>query len=81
MEDSTNAILEAIGDAFKVDNNGLELLPGIKDLGGVVIDLQGGNYRISNPIRFPSGAGNVLVRFHSTTIVLAGKFYLRSSHI
>ncbi|EEF28959.1 conserved hypothetical protein [Ricinus communis] len=43
--------------------NGLELLPGVNDLGGVVIDLQGGNYKISKPLRFPaSGGGNVVVK-------------------
>ncbi|CAL0301551.1 unnamed protein product [Lupinus luteus] len=42
--------------------SGVELMPGVKDLGGVVIDLQGGNYTITKPIIFPSGAGNVLVK-------------------
>ncbi|KAF4398282.1 hypothetical protein G4B88_007561 [Cannabis sativa] len=60
VEDSTKAIMKAVEDAFHVHNNGLELLPGINDLGGVVIDFQGGNYKISQPIRFPSGGGNVV---------------------
>ncbi|CAK9136996.1 unnamed protein product [Ilex paraguariensis] len=60
-QDSGDAIVKSVGDAFKVQNS-LELLPGVPDLGGVIIDLQGGNYNISNPIRFPAGAGNVLVR-------------------
>ena len=55
--------------------NGLELLPGVHDLGGVVIDLQGGNYKISKPIRFPSGGGNIVVStplqlFHQNNIFL-----------
>ncbi|KAB5564073.1 hypothetical protein DKX38_004127 [Salix brachista] len=58
--DSSDAILKALNYAFRVQN-GIELLPGINDLGGVVIDLQGGSYRISKPIRFPSGGGNLLV--------------------
>ncbi|CAK9183606.1 unnamed protein product [Ilex paraguariensis] len=54
-QDSSDSILSAVGDAFKVQG-GLELLPGVNDLGGVLIDLQGGNYKISNPIRFPPEA-------------------------
>ncbi|CAL5410549.1 unnamed protein product [Camellia sinensis] len=61
-QDSSDAIMNALGDAFLQVQSGLELLPGIKDLGGVVIDFQGGNYSISNPIRFPSGVGNVLIQ-------------------
>ncbi|CAN1814572.1 Polygalacturonase QRT3 [Linum perenne] len=35
----------------------------IKDLGGAVIDLQGGRYLISKPITFPpSGGGNLLIK-------------------
>ncbi|KAK7329358.1 hypothetical protein VNO77_23519 [Canavalia gladiata] len=60
-QDSTDAILKALENAFGIES-GLELLPGIKDLGGVVIDLQGGNYTISKPITFPSSAGNVVVK-------------------
>ncbi|XP_058089999.1 polygalacturonase QRT3-like [Magnolia sinica] len=59
-EDSTHAITRAVHDAFSVQQ-GLNLLAGVNDLGGVVIDLQGGNYKISNPIRLPSGNGNVVI--------------------
>ncbi|XP_021803811.1 polygalacturonase QRT3-like [Prunus avium] len=59
-EDSTDALLKAVEEAFQLKSE-LELLAGITDLGGVVIDLQGGNYTISQPLRFPSGAGNVVV--------------------
>ncbi|OIV91653.1 hypothetical protein TanjilG_26506 [Lupinus angustifolius] len=60
--DSSDAILKAIGEAFEMES-GVELMPGVKDLGGVVIDLQGGNYTISKPILFPSsGGGNVVVK-------------------
>jgi hypothetical protein len=59
--ESSDAIMKAIEDAFKMDNRGLELLLGIRDLGGVVIDFQGGNYKISKPITFPSSAGNLVV--------------------
>ncbi|KAJ9707884.1 hypothetical protein PVL29_000116 [Vitis rotundifolia] len=60
VNESSDAILSALTDAFSI-RNGVEMLPGINDLGGVVIDLQGGNYKISKPIRFPAGGGNVLV--------------------
>ncbi|KAK7359584.1 hypothetical protein VNO77_01545 [Canavalia gladiata] len=61
-EDSSDAILKAVEDAFEL-HKGLELVEGVNDLGGVVIDLQGGNYKISKPITFPSsGGGNVVVK-------------------
>lgn len=60
-EESSDAILNALNDAFQLQN-GLMLVSGVNDLGGVVIDLQGGNYKISKPIRFPpSGGANVVV--------------------
>jgi hypothetical protein len=60
-KDSSDAILQALGDAFRLRTE-RELLPGISDFGGEVIDLQGGSYKISKPIRFPSsGGGNILV--------------------
>ncbi|OVA20711.1 hypothetical protein BVC80_881g76 [Macleaya cordata] len=60
--DSSGAILSAIKDAFGI-HSGSELLPGVKDLGGVEIDLQGGNFSISQPLRFPaSGGGNVVIQ-------------------
>lgn len=59
-EDSTGAILAALADAFKV-GNGSEILPGINDLGGVTVDLQGESFSISSPVRFPPGIGNILV--------------------
>lgn len=59
-EESSDAILKAMEDAFKLQK-GLELVAGVNDLGGVVIDLQGGDYKISKPITFAPGAGNVVV--------------------
>ncbi|XP_057416089.1 polygalacturonase QRT3-like [Lotus japonicus] len=63
-EESSDAILKAVEDAFELQKKGtLEMVAGLNDLGGVVIDLQGGNYRISKPITFPSSGGaNVLVQ-------------------
>ncbi|KAK7399828.1 hypothetical protein VNO78_11021 [Psophocarpus tetragonolobus] len=60
-EESSDAILKAVEDAFALQK-GLELVEGVSDLGGVVIDLEGGNYKISKPITFPSAAGNLVVK-------------------
>ncbi|EOA18460.1 hypothetical protein CARUB_v10007004mg [Capsella rubella] len=60
--DSSDAILEALTDAFQLQT-GLEMLPRVADLGGLVIDLQGGNYMIGKPLSFPSsGGGNLVVK-------------------
>lgn len=59
--DSSDAILEALTDAFKLQT-GLHMMPHVADLGGMVIDLQGGHYKIGKPLRFPSsGGGNLVV--------------------
>ncbi|KAJ4912721.1 Pectin lyase-like superfamily protein [Raphanus sativus] len=61
-QDSSDAILEALTDAFQLHIE-LHMLPRVADLGGVVIDLQGGSYKIGKPLRFPSsGGGNLLVK-------------------
>lgn len=60
VQDSSDAILKAILDAFQVQK-GIQLLPSINDLGGVVIDFQGGNYMITKPISLPPLVGNVVV--------------------
>lgn len=61
VNESSDAMMKAVEAAFDIDNLGLELLLGIRDLGGVIIDFQGGNYKISNPITFPSSSGNLVV--------------------
>lgn len=59
--DSTRALQTAINKAFEVATKH-ELLPGISDLGGVEIHLEGGEYLISYPLQFPSkGGGNLVV--------------------
>ncbi|ESW30864.1 hypothetical protein PHAVU_002G188700 [Phaseolus vulgaris] len=60
-EESSDAILKAVEDAFGLQK-GYEMDAGVDELGGVVIDLEGGNYKISKPITFPSGTGNVVVK-------------------
>ena len=60
--DSTEALLKAITDAFNGPSEGF-LMKGIANLGGAYINLQGGNYRISKPLRLPAaGVGNLMVR-------------------
>nr|XP_004295510.2 PREDICTED: polygalacturonase QRT3 [Fragaria vesca subsp. vesca] len=59
--DSTEAIAKALEEAFQLESS-LEMLPGITDLGGVVIDLQGGNYKIAQPLRFPPNRGNIVIQ-------------------
>jgi hypothetical protein len=61
--------------------NELELLPGINDLAGVVIDLQGGNYKISKPIRFPAGGGNILVSIPSCSFFSINSDILHIDHL
>ncbi|CAN1343828.1 Polygalacturonase QRT3 [Linum perenne] len=62
--DSTDAIQNALNDAFKqLEDEKVYLMNKIKDLGGAVIDLQGGRYLISKPITFPSsGGGDLLIK-------------------
>ncbi|CAN1343819.1 Polygalacturonase QRT3 [Linum perenne] len=62
--DSSDAIQNALNDAFQqLEDNKVFLMEKIKDLGGAVIDLQGGRYLISKPITFPpSGGGNLLIK-------------------
>lgn len=59
--DSTTEILHAISDAARDPGNGI-LYKNIINLGGVRIDLDGGNYKISRPLRLPvAGRGNLMV--------------------
>ncbi|XP_006850397.3 polygalacturonase QRT3, partial [Amborella trichopoda] len=59
--DSTDALLRAISDAFRPQNSH-RLMPGIPDLGGAQIHLEGGSYLISRPLRLPaSGGGNLMI--------------------
>ncbi|KAG0559484.1 hypothetical protein M758_10G105200 [Ceratodon purpureus] len=70
--DSTKALQTAITQAFNVATRH-ELLPGIPDLGGVEIHLEGGEYLISSPLQFPSkGGGNLVI--HGGTIRATSNF-------
>ena len=60
-KDSTEALLRAISDAVQGPSEG-SLIEGIKNLGGAQINLEGGNYLISQPLRLPAtGLGNLMV--------------------
>ena len=62
VQDSTEAIMAAVADAALTDN-GQQLLPGVRDLGGATLDLQGGSFKISKPIVVPPNSGNLVVNF------------------
>nr|KAJ0222539.1 hypothetical protein LSAT_V11C200072110 [Lactuca sativa] len=61
VEDSTEAIMGAVADAALIDN-GQQLLPGVKDLGGAIVDLQGGSFKISKPVVLPPNSGNLVIQ-------------------
>ncbi|CAA0823812.1 Pectin lyase-like superfamily protein [Striga hermonthica] len=61
VKDSSSAIMAAINEAAATAA-GHGLMPGIRDFGGAIIDLLGGNYLISKPITFPSGIGNIVTQ-------------------
>ncbi|XP_054779136.1 polygalacturonase QRT3-like [Prosopis cineraria] len=71
--DSTEALLKAIQDAIRIPRKKHNLIPGVTDLGGAQIDLQGGNYLISHPLRLPAtGFGNLMI--HGGTIRASENF-------
>ncbi|GLU08645.1 hypothetical protein SLE2022_255450 [Rubroshorea leprosula] len=70
--DSTEALLKAISDAFQGPSDGF-LMEGIANLGGARINLEGGNYLISKPLRLPAaGAGNLMI--HGGTLRASDDF-------
>ncbi|EXB66980.1 hypothetical protein L484_004905 [Morus notabilis] len=70
--DSTDAIIAAMSAAFEGPKQGF-LMEGIANLGGARIDLQGGHYLVSRPLRFPAtGAGNVVI--HGGTLRASDDF-------
>ena len=59
--DSSDALAQAMTDAFRGPTEGF-LIGGIANLGGAQIDLEGGHYLISRPLRLPgAGVGNLMV--------------------
>jgi hypothetical protein len=57
----------------------LPSLAGVNDLGGVVIDLGGGDYKISKPITFSPGAGNIVVSISFIIFLICHTFSFCSS--
>ncbi|KAG6641440.1 polygalacturonase QRT3-like [Carya illinoinensis] len=71
-EDSTEALLRAISDAARGPSTG-SLLEGIQNLGGAQINLDGGNYVITQPLRLPAtGVGNLMI--HGGTLRASDDF-------
>ncbi|XVF46062.1 hypothetical protein PTKIN_Ptkin02bG0257900 [Pterospermum kingtungense] len=70
--DSTEALNKAIADAFQGPSEG-SLIEGINNLGGAQINLEGGNYLISKPLRLPAtGVGNLMI--HGGTLRASDDF-------
>lgn len=68
--DSTDALLAAMADVVANGNSEGILIDGVANLGGAQLYLQGGNYLISRPLRFPaSGFGNFLVRLFFSCLI------------
>ena len=65
-KDSTQAFKACISDALARGTNKRMMGDNVTDLGGVVIDLEGGDYLISEPIHIPPLYGNL--RFQRGTI-------------
>ncbi|KAL8151552.1 hypothetical protein V2J09_021360 [Rumex salicifolius] len=70
--DSTEALLRVFADASKAPADE-KLIPGIRNVGGATINLDGGIYRISRPLRSPtSGVGNIVI--HGGTLKASEAF-------
>lgn len=70
--DSTEALLKVFSEVANGASNGV-LMAGIINLGGVEINLDGGDYLISRPLQFPkTGLGNILI--HGGTLHASDNF-------
>lgn len=58
VKDSTDAFNKAISELLSRRNPNSTMADGIYDMGGAVIDLEGGNYTISDTLLFPYFYGN-----------------------
>lgn len=70
--DSTSALMKAIDDAFKAPND-RNLMPGITDLGGAELHLDGGSYLVSSPIKLPASKGGNF-KIHSGSLIASDDF-------
>lgn len=65
--DSTDALEQAISDAFRSQVEG-HLIQGVADLGGAQLHLDGGTFKISRPLRLPKiRGGNFMILCGSLT--------------
>ncbi|KAK4855795.1 hypothetical protein QYF36_010953 [Acer negundo] len=62
ISDSTEALEQAIFDAFRSPVDGNHLINGVSNLGGSEVHLDGGTYKITRPLRLPdTGGGNIMI--------------------
>ena len=61
VSDSTAAFVAAVAELLKHNSSGHMMSDGIVDLGGVVLDLQGGDYLVNAPIQIPQFVGNLRI--------------------
>ncbi|TXG73782.1 hypothetical protein EZV62_002361 [Acer yangbiense] len=62
ISDSTEALEQAIFDAFGSPVDGNHLINGVANLGGSEVHLDGGTYKITRPLRLPdTGGGNIMI--------------------
>lgn len=62
VKDSTEAFKKAVSELLSRKKYNCTMADGINDLGGAVIDLEGGNYTISDTILFPYYYGNYYIK-------------------
>lgn len=80
VKDSTEAFNKAVAELLSRKKFNSTMADGINDLGGAVIDLEGGNYTISDTILFPYFYGNYQIKDGSIRASLtfpADKFMLQ----
>jgi hypothetical protein len=61
VKDSTAAFVAAVAELLKHNTSGHMMSDGIVDLGGVVLDLQGGDYLVNAPVQIPQFVGNLRI--------------------
>ncbi|KAJ0020858.1 hypothetical protein Pint_32447 [Pistacia integerrima] len=72
VSDSTDALEQALFDAFRSPIQSTQLIKGVPNLGGSQLHLDGGTYKISRPLRIPEGGANFMI--HSGTLRASDAF-------
>ncbi|KAJ0084140.1 hypothetical protein Patl1_30993 [Pistacia atlantica] len=72
VSDSTDALEQALFDAFRSPIQSTQLIKGVPNLGGSQLHLDGGTYKISRPLRIPEGGANFMI--HSGTLRASDDF-------